>query len=59
MKPSSKDQVQGKFENLKGQVKEAAGAVLGKPGLEAEGKDQKQAGKIREKVGQVEKVLGS
>ena len=30
MKPSSKDQVKGKFENLKGQVKEAAGAVLGK-----------------------------
>jgi len=32
--------------------------VTGQSKLEAEGRDQKLAGKAREKVGQVEKVLG-
>ncbi len=58
MKNSTKDQARGKFEKLKGSVKEAAGVVTGKPNLEAEGKDQKLSGKIQEKFGQVEKVLG-
>jgi uncharacterized protein YjbJ (UPF0337 family) len=58
MKPSTKDQARGKFENLKGKIKEVAGIVTGKRKLEAEGKDQKLAGKAREKLGQVEKVIG-
>jgi len=58
MKPSTKDQARGKFENLKGKIKEAAGIVTGQRKLEAEGKDQKRAGKAREKLGQVEKVFG-
>jgi uncharacterized protein YjbJ (UPF0337 family) len=58
MKNSTKDQAKGKFENLKGKVKEAAGIVSGKPALEAEGRDQKVAGKVQEKIGQIEKVLG-
>jgi uncharacterized protein YjbJ (UPF0337 family) len=58
MKPSTKHQAKGKFENLKGKIKEAAGIVAGQRKLEAEGKDQKLAGKTREKLGQVEKVLG-
>jgi len=58
MKPSTKDQAKGKFENLKGKIKEAAGIVTGQRKLESEGKDQKLAGKAREKLGQVKKVLG-
>ena len=58
MKPSTKDQARGKFENLKGKVKEVAGIITGHRKLEAEGKDQKRAGKAREKLGQVEKVVG-
>lgn len=58
MKPSTKDQAKGKFETLKGNIKQAAGILTGRTKLEAEGKDQKLAGKLREKVGQVEKVLG-
>lgn len=58
MKESTKDQARGKFENLKGTIKEAAGSITGQPELEAEGKDQKLAGKAQEKLGQVEKVLG-
>jgi uncharacterized protein YjbJ (UPF0337 family) len=58
MKPSTKDQAKGKFGNLKGKIKEAAGIITGRRKLEAEGKDQKLAGKAREKLGQVKKVLG-
>jgi uncharacterized protein YjbJ (UPF0337 family) len=58
MKASTKDQAKGKFENLKGKIKAAAGIVTGQSKLEAEGKNQRLAGKAREKLGQVEKVLG-
>ncbi len=58
MKSSTKDQAKGKYENLKGKIKEVAGIIAGHRKLEAEGKDQKLGGKVREKVGQVEKVLG-
>jgi len=58
MKPSTKDQARGRLENLKGKIKEVAGIITGRRKLEAEGKDQKVSGKIQEKVGQVEKVLG-
>ena len=51
-------QVKGKFENLKGKIKEVAGIVTGQRKREAEGKDQRRAGKAREKLGQVEKVFG-
>ena len=58
MRNSTRDQAKGKFENLKGKIKEIAGIVTGQREFVAEGKDQKLAGKAREKVGQVEKVLG-
>jgi uncharacterized protein YjbJ (UPF0337 family) len=58
MKSSTKDQAKGKFDNLKGKVKEVVGIVTRQPKVEAEGKDQQLAGKAREKLGQVEKVVG-
>jgi uncharacterized protein YjbJ (UPF0337 family) len=58
MKASTKDQAKGKFENLKGKIKEVAGIITGKRKLEADGKDQQLSGKAREKLGQVEKVVG-
>jgi uncharacterized protein YjbJ (UPF0337 family) len=58
MKPSTKDQARGKLEHLKGKIKEVAGIVTGKHRLEAEGKDQQLSGKAREKLGQVEKLVG-
>lgn len=58
MKPSTKDQAKGKLEGLQGKIKEVAGIVTGQPELEAEGKDQRLTGKVREKLGQVKKVLG-
>ena len=58
MKPSTKDRVKGKLENLKGKIKEVAGIATGQRELKNEGKDQQLGGKVREKLGQVEKVLG-
>ncbi len=58
MKQSTKDQAKGKLENLKGTIKEVAGIVTGQHKLENEGKDQQLAGKAREKLGEVKKVLG-
>lgn len=58
MKPSTKNQTKGQFENLKGRIKEIAGIITGRRKLEAEGKNQKLAGRARKKLGQVEKVVG-
>jgi uncharacterized protein YjbJ (UPF0337 family) len=57
MKPSINDQIEGKFHEVKGTVKEKAGQVANDPNLEAEGQGEKLAGKIQKKVGQIEKVL--
>jgi uncharacterized protein YjbJ (UPF0337 family) len=58
MKSSSKDQVEGKFHEAKGKVKEMAGQITDNPKLEAEGTGEKIAGKVQEKIGEVKKVLG-
>lgn len=58
MKSSIKDQAQGKFHKVKGKLREIAGKLSMKPKLEAEGKDEKRAGKVQEKIGQVKNVLG-
>jgi uncharacterized protein YjbJ (UPF0337 family) len=59
MKSSTKDQVQGTIHTVKGTVKEISGIVSGNKQLEEEGTDEKIAGKIQEKIGQVKKVLGT
>jgi len=57
MKPSTKDQLEGKFHEVKGKVKEKAGQVTNNPDLESEGKTEKLAGKVQKKVGQIEDVF--
>jgi uncharacterized protein YjbJ (UPF0337 family) len=57
MKPSTKDQVQGKLHELKGSAKEKAGQVTNDPDLTAKGQDEKVAGTVQKKVGQIEKVF--
>jgi uncharacterized protein YjbJ (UPF0337 family) len=59
MKESTRDQAQGAFHKLKGKAKELAGIVSDNPSLEAEGADEKIAGKVQEKIGQIKKVLGN
>jgi uncharacterized protein YjbJ (UPF0337 family) len=57
MKPSTKDQIKGAFHEMRGTAKEKAGQVTNNPNLAAEGQDEKLAGKIQKKVGQIEKVF--
>jgi uncharacterized protein YjbJ (UPF0337 family) len=57
MQPSTKDQIEGKFHELKGTVKEKAGQVINNPDLEAEGQAEKLTGKVQNKIGQIERVL--
>lgn len=58
MKSSTRDQAEGTFHQIKGNVKEIAGKLTGKPKLEADGNIEKNAGKVQEKVGEIKKVLG-
>ncbi|MFA5179993.1 MAG: CsbD family protein [Syntrophales bacterium] len=58
MKSSTKDQVEGKFHQVKGKIKEVAGELSDNPKLEAEGIGENMAGKAQEKIGQVKKVFG-
>jgi uncharacterized protein YjbJ (UPF0337 family) len=57
MTQSTKDQVEGSLHKVTGTVKEKFGKALNSPGLTAEGQDEKFAGKVQKKVGQIEKVL--
>ena len=58
MKQSTKDQTEGKFHEVKGEVKKKAGQLVNNPDLEAEGQNEKMACKVQNKVGQIEKVFG-
>jgi uncharacterized protein YjbJ (UPF0337 family) len=58
MKASTKDQAEGKFHEVKGKVKEKAGHLTNNPDLETDGTAEKLAGKVQDKIGQLEKVLG-
>jgi uncharacterized protein YjbJ (UPF0337 family) len=47
----NKDELKGKIENLKGRVKEAAGALTGNKGEQGEGLIDRVRGAVREKLG--------
>lgn len=57
MKPSTTDQIKGKFHEVKGDAKQKAGQVTNNPDLESEGQAEKLTGKIQKKIGQIEKVF--
>jgi uncharacterized protein YjbJ (UPF0337 family) len=58
MKPSTKDQAEGKLHEVKGKLKEQLGNLVLDPKLESEGTDEKHVGQLQQKIGQVEKLLG-
>jgi uncharacterized protein YjbJ (UPF0337 family) len=58
MKSGVRDEAEGKWNKVKGKVKEIAGQLSDDPNLEAEGTNEKIAGKVQEKIGQVKKVVG-
>ena len=57
MNTGTKDEIEGKFHEVKGNVKEKVGQVMNTPDLEAEGKAEHNSGKVKTKVGQIEKVF--
>ncbi len=59
MKPSTKNQATGLAKSVAGKVKEVTGKSVGNPRLQAEGQAQKIEGKTQQKVGEIQKVLGS
>ena len=58
MKSSLQDKAEGAVNRAKGMVKEIAGKITDNPKLEAEGKVEKIAGHVQEKIGQIKTVLG-
>lgn len=58
MKSSIRDKVEGTFHELKGTAKEIAGKLNKDPELEVEGNDEKIAGKVQAKIGQIKSVVG-
>jgi uncharacterized protein YjbJ (UPF0337 family) len=57
MKPSTEDEIAGRIHEVKGTIKEKVGELTNDPDLEGEGIGEKIAGKVRKKIGQVEKAL--
>ena len=49
----NKDQVQGRIDQAKGAIKEAAGKAVGNPSLEVKGNVEKNLGKVQAKVGDI------
>ena len=59
MKPSTRDKATGKLHEVKGAIRQKAGEVSGNPNLAADGKAEKNAGKVQNIVGKIEKIVGS
>jgi len=57
MKSSTKDNIKGEAEEIKGKVKEGLGKLIGNPDLEEEGKDDQLKGAVRKKVGEIKEVF--
>jgi uncharacterized protein YjbJ (UPF0337 family) len=58
MKPSTNDKAAGKVHEVKGAIKQKAGQIVGNPSLESNGRAEKNAGKVQNFVGKVEKAVG-
>ena len=59
MKPSTQDETAGKLHELTGAVKQKAGELTKNPNLEADGMAEKNAGKVQNVIGMIEKAVGA
>jgi uncharacterized protein YjbJ (UPF0337 family) len=57
MKPSTENEIAGKVHEVKGAIKQKVGQLTNDADLEGEGIDEKIAGKVQKKIGQLEKVI--
>jgi uncharacterized protein YjbJ (UPF0337 family) len=58
MDDNSNDEGRGKFDNLKGRVKQAAGSITGDKKLEAEGAAERVKGAAQEALGKTKRKVG-
>ena len=58
MKPSTDDKATGTLHEVKGAIKQKAGELTNDPDLAADGKVEKNEGKVQHFVGKVEKAVG-
>jgi uncharacterized protein YjbJ (UPF0337 family) len=54
----NRDELEGKKENIKGRIKEAAGTLTGNEDLESEGADERAEGEAREQIGKATRKVG-
>jgi uncharacterized protein YjbJ (UPF0337 family) len=59
MKPSTNDKATGKLHELKGAIRQKAGELAKNPTLEADGRAEKNAGKVLNVIGKIEKAVGA
>jgi len=59
MKPSTNDRATGKLHEFKGAIRQKAGELTKNPDLEADGIAEKNAGKVQNVVGKIEKAVGA
>jgi uncharacterized protein YjbJ (UPF0337 family) len=59
MKPSTEDKTTGNLHEVKGAIKQKAGEITKDPNLEADGIAEKNAGKVQNVVGKIEKAVGA
>ena len=58
MKLSTSDKATGKVHEVKGAIKQKAGELTNNPNLAADGRIEKNAGKVQNVVGKIEKAVG-
>ena len=54
----NRDEIKGKAEKAKGYIKEETGEAINDPELEAEGRDERASGKLREGFGKAKRKVG-
>lgn len=54
----NKDEVKGKFKQVKGTVREKTGRAVGNPDLEEQGAAEHASGKAQQKLGKVRRKVG-
>jgi uncharacterized protein YjbJ (UPF0337 family) len=59
MKPSTDDKSAGKLHEVKGAIKQKVGELSNNPNLAADGRAEKNAGKVQNVVGKIEKAVGA
>jgi uncharacterized protein YjbJ (UPF0337 family) len=58
MKPSTEDKTSSKLHEVKGAIRQKAGELTSNPNLAADGKAEKNAGKVQNVAGKIEKAVG-